>query len=100
MEHQRIRVGDLVFDREQMDESVVQNKLLTFRNTHTRALCLCRSEGVEMYVGLRGGMCYLARLPGSTSRLVLPLMWWMMAMKTVRFVILTSRYNVFCLRLI
>lgn len=35
MEHQRIRVGDLVFDREQMDESVVQNKLLTFRNTHT-----------------------------------------------------------------
>ena len=68
MEHQRIRVGDLVFEREQMDDSVVQNKLLTFRNTHTRALCMCRSEGVEMYVGLRGGMCYLARLPGSASR--------------------------------
>ena len=65
---QLVRVGDLVFDRFTLDDAICQDALSRSRSMHSRAVCLCREDGVEMYVSLRGGALYLARLPGSAAK--------------------------------
>lgn len=62
---QLIRVGGLTFDREKSASGVYQDALRAARSSGVRAHCLCSQSGVGMYIGLRSGTLYIAKMPGT-----------------------------------